>query len=123
MQSADFIWIDNEHTPMSYEALSAHIFAAHNREQHARRPPSLGLPAGSCLPVRHVSRQVLHSEHSIHKSNRRSWDELSWIFLWRLPRRRCRRARPRAGPEQQRCGRRDWQLGVVEDKILSLFVP
>jgi|EP01046_Picozoa_sp_COSAG06_P031287 hypothetical protein len=38
MQSADFIWIDNEHTPMSYEALSAHIFAAHNREQHAVHP-------------------------------------------------------------------------------------
>jgi 2-keto-3-deoxy-L-rhamnonate aldolase RhmA len=27
--SIDFIWIDNEHTPMSYESLSANIHAAH----------------------------------------------------------------------------------------------
>ena len=27
--SIDFIWIDNEHTPMSYEALAGHILAAH----------------------------------------------------------------------------------------------
>ena len=27
--SVDFIWIDNEHTPMSYETLAGHILAAH----------------------------------------------------------------------------------------------
>ena len=27
--SIDFIWIDNEHTPMSYESLAGHILAAH----------------------------------------------------------------------------------------------